>query len=131
MRVALTIDRTAGGKLHACSFSSGGPPLDERRCFALAGLVTQRLPRHRLLRAAPGNDGVFHVWALVEEPAGPPGSSAADSPELVRYRALAFARAIRETPPPLFVDAPAAPSVPAAPPPAAPPYRLKAPIGSL
>jgi hypothetical protein len=126
VQVSLTVDRTPAGTLYACSLSSTAGPLDARRGFALAGLITQRLPRHRLLRAMSGSDGVFHVWALIDDPAGAPGSSPADRPELVRYRALAFARAIREAPAAAFVEVPAA-AVPSA----APPYRLKAPIGSL
>jgi hypothetical protein len=107
-RVAFTRDRKAGGLLYAYSLSGGDRPLQERRAYALGGMIVQRLPAHRLLRVGFGGAGVFHLWIQVEEPRGPAGSTGDDAPEVVRQRALAFGRALRHARDPAAALAPSA-----------------------
>lgn len=94
-RIALTIDPAEGAWLYAYSFTGAERPLGARAAFALAGLIAQRLPRHRVLRAELDERGLFHLWLwLLERPASDP--TAGDAPEFSRYRAFAFARSLRD-----------------------------------
>jgi hypothetical protein len=94
--LALTVRATPEGVVYGCSLSRAPLPLDPRRAYAMAGLIAQRLPPHRLLRVGFGNGAVFHFWALITQPQGPSGSTSRDPSELVRQRALWFARALRD-----------------------------------
>lgn len=104
VRFALTIDPLDGGaQLAAYSLAGVEAPLRARTAFALAGLIAQRLPRHQVLRAEPDDNGRFHFWALLPAPqaGGTNFETKCEMPlEYSRYRALAFARALRLAPAP-------------------------------
>jgi hypothetical protein len=98
--VELVIDKADGGnEVHAFTLRRGeGVILGERLAFTLAGVILQRLPKHRLMRASFCVAGNFHTWALVE-PSGPPASTAGENPRLILYRAREMARLARLAPP--------------------------------
>src|SRR5262249_28339904 len=84
IQIACTRHALPDGSLWAYSLSSSNGALEARRAIAVAGLVAQRLPIHRIVRAGFGGSGVFHLWLQIERDAGPPGSTSSDRPELVR-----------------------------------------------
>jgi hypothetical protein len=72
-------------QLHAYALRSDDPSIT----LLAAAIVLQRLPEHRLLRAAACDHGQFHLWVAVRE--GPLGSTVDDDPALVLLRARAAA----------------------------------------
>jgi hypothetical protein len=93
--VGLLIDAAGEGRqTHSYSLRGEQGILEEPAAFALGGLIAQRLPAHRILRAGFCDAGVFHYWALVD-PSGRAGSTVEDEPSLLRLRAQAFAELLR------------------------------------
>lgn len=105
--IGLLIDvADAGRRLHSYSIRGARRSLAAPRVLALASLIAQRLPAHRILRARLDDQGGFHYWALVE-PSGPRGSTALDSPALLLRRTSAFAALVESA---LLLTAESAPA---------------------
>lgn len=93
MTVSLGIDPSDGGTwLYTYTVSRSDAAIKSAEAFTMAGFLAQRLPAHDVVRARICDHGRFHFWVLVHR--GEPGSTSADDPHLVLYRAQAFAEAI-------------------------------------
>jgi prolipoprotein diacylglyceryltransferase len=108
IELRLTVDRADEPlEVHAYVLGQAGGDLDSRAAFAVAGIIAQRWPTFRLLRAGFAAPGEFHLWACLN-PLARPGSTTGDPLFEVRLRAQAFARRLRDSPllPPPSVQAP-------------------------
>lgn len=93
--VGLLIDPAGEGhEIHSYSLRGESGPLDESTAITVAGMIAQRLPLHRILRAGFCKAGAFHLWAIVD-PSAPPGSTIADEPSIVWRRAQTYAERLR------------------------------------
>jgi len=96
LELALQIDPADdGGELRAYAIGRAAATPSAEESFALAGLITARLPHHHLLHVGIDRVGVFRLWTLIVEPDGTPGVDGDDPVRFVLYRARAFAAVAR------------------------------------
>lgn len=92
LTVSLVIDPLDDGyELHAFSLRGEGWTLEESDAVAMSGVIPQRLPEHRVVRAEACEPDTFHLWAICD-PRTAPGSTIDDERYSVYQRARAAAR---------------------------------------
>jgi hypothetical protein len=86
-------------ELHAFSLHGEGWRLEDSDAAAMSGVILQRLPEHRVVRAEFCEHETFHLWAICD-PRTMPGSTVDDDRSSVYLRARAAARETLAVEPP-------------------------------
>lgn len=100
LTVSLVIDPLDDGcELQAFSLRGEGWRLEDSDAVAMSGVILQRLPEHRVVRAEACEHDTFHLWAICD-PGSAPGSTMDDDRYRVYLRARAAARETLAVQPP-------------------------------